>query len=70
MKCIWVPLKLFQRADDLLFETKLKIDCCLNQEFTVTTIQLMFNGNVYVMGTASNFDEKAKLENFLREMKI
>ena len=39
---------LSERADDLLFETRIKNRLYLNQEFTVTTIQLMLLMAMYM----------------------
>ena len=59
-----------ERADDLLFETRIKNRLLFESGIYSNNYSVdVVNGNVYVMGTASNFDEKTKLENFLREMK-
>ena len=59
-----------ERADDLLFETRIKNRLLFEPGIYSNNYSVdVVNGNVYVMGTASNFDEKTKLENFLREMK-
>ena len=63
-------LTLSERADDLLFETRIKNRLLFKSGIFSNNYSVdVVNGNVYVMGTASNFDEKTKLENFLREMK-
>ena len=64
------PPTLSERADDLLFETRIKNRLLFksgvySNNFSVDVV----NGNVYVMGTASSLDEKATLENYLNEMK-
>ena len=59
-----------ERADDLLFETRIKNRLLFESGIYSNNYSVdVVNGNVYVMGTASNFGEKTKLENFLREMK-
>ena len=61
---------LSQRADDLLFETRIKNRLLFKSGVYSNNYSVdVVNGNVYVMGTASSFDEKTTLENFLSEMK-
>ena len=59
-----------ERADDLLFETRIKNRLLFKSGVYSNNYSVdVVNGNVYVMGTASSFDEKTTLENFLYEMK-
>ena len=61
---------LSERADDLLFETRVKNRLLFKSGVYSNNYSVdVVNGNVYVMGTASSLDEKTKLENFLNEMK-
>ena len=48
---------------------ELKIDYCLIRVYSNNYSVDVVNGNVYVMGTASSFEEKTTLENYLTEMK-
>ena len=64
------PPTLSERADDLLFETRIKNRLLLKSGVYSNNYSVdVVNGNVYVMGTASSLDEKATLENYLNEMK-
>ena len=59
-----------EMADDLLFETRIKNRLLFKSGVYSNNYSVdVVNGNVYVMGTASSFDEKTTLENFLSEMK-
>tara|TARA_Y100000287_G_C14195495_1_gene342477 strand:- start:274 stop:771 length:498 start_codon:yes stop_codon:yes gene_type:complete len=61
---------LADRADDLLFETRIKNRLLFKSGVYSNNYSVdVVNGNVYVMGTASNFQEKTTLENYLNEMK-
>ena len=61
---------LADRADDLLFETRIKNRLLFKSGVYSNNYSVdVVNGNVYVMGTASNFQEKTTLENYLTEMK-
>ena len=61
---------LADRADDLLFETKIKNRLLFKPRVYSNNYSVdVVNGNVYVMGTASSFEEKTTLENYLNEMK-
>ena len=63
-------LTLSERADDLLFETRIKNRLLFKSGIFSNNYSVdVVNGNVYVMGIASSFDEKITLENFLSEMK-
>ena len=63
-------LTLSERADDLLFETRIKNRLLFKSGIYSNNYSVdVVNGNVYVMGIASSFDEKITLENFLSEMK-
>ena len=67
---IGTSLSLVDRADDLLFETRIKNRLLFKSGVYSNNYSVdVVNGNVYVMGTASSFDEKTTLENFLIEMK-
>ena len=59
-----------ERADDLLFETRIKNRLLFKSGVYSNNYSVdVVNGNVYVMGTASSFEEKTTLENYLNEMK-
>ena len=63
-------LSFSERADDLLFETRLKNRLLFESGIYSNNYSIdVVNENVYVMGTASSIEEKTKLENFLGEMK-
>ena len=62
-------LSFSERADDLLFETRLKNRLLFESGIYSNNYSIdVVNENVYVMGTASSIEEKTKLENFLGEM--
>jgi len=59
-----------ERADDLLFKTRLENRLLFKSGIYSNNYSIdVVNGNVYVMGTASSIEEKTNLENFLGEMK-
>jgi osmotically-inducible protein OsmY len=63
-------LSFSERADNLLFETRLENRLLFESGIYSNNYSIdVVNGNVYVMGTASSIEEKTKLENFLGEMK-
>ena len=54
----------------MLFETRIKNRLLFKSGIYSNNYSVdVVNGNVYVMGIASSFDEKITLENFLSEMK-
>ena len=63
-------LSFSEKADDLLFETRLENRLLFESGIYSNNYSIdVVNGIVYVMGTASSIEEKTKLEDFLGQMK-
>ena len=58
-----------ERAEDLLFETKIKNRLLFKKGIYSNNYSVdVVNGTVYVMGVATNLNEKNNIDNFLKEM--
>ena len=58
-----------ERAEDLLFETKIKNRLLFKKGIYSNNYSVdVVSGTVYVMGVATNLNEKNNIENFLKEM--
>ncbi len=58
-----------ERAEDLLFETKIKNRLLFKKGIYSNNYSVdVVSGTVYVMGVATNLNEKNNIDNFLKEM--